>query len=286
MSDQYKKKTNPKLNRRKYQKSYRPFSFPWIYSIVLLLLIGAFVFAGYYIIEHREADVFQVPQSTEHVKISLQSETEYMESQETVEDWLVSREEDQQVSEQQNYAAVVESMTLEQKAAAYIMTTADELADISVAIQAGEQTKNRLQLYPVGGVHYTDHNFENADQLTAMLTNVKSYNPVPMRLAADEMMKTRVENIGSNLYDSGFQIDASGDTWYWVNEEGATDEQQQIDVRKCTTATEAITAFHEGADMVFIEKSLEIVYSEFLTAVQNGEIAEADLTARIEDGGF
>ncbi len=286
MSDQYKKKTNPKLNRRKYQKSYRPFSFPWIYSMFLLLLIGAFVFAGYYILEHNEVDAFQVPQSTEHVEISLQSETEYAESQETVDDWLASREEEQEVRAQENYATIVETMTLEQKAAAYIMTTADELADISVAIQAGEQTKKRLQLYPVGGIHYTDHNFENADQLTAMLTNVKSYNPVPLRLAADQMMKTRVENIGSNLYDSGFQIDASGDTWYWVNEEGSTGEQQPIDVRKCTTATEAITAFHEGADMVFVENSLEIVYSEFLKVVQDGEIAEADLTARIGDGGF
>ncbi len=82
--------------------------------------------------------------------------------------------------------ALMEGMTLEEKLWQMIFLTPDELTDTTGPTIAGDGTRAALQTYPVGGVVYFGDNIISTDQITAMLTNTRSYCKIPPFLGVDE----------------------------------------------------------------------------------------------------
>lgn len=84
----------------------------------------------------------------------------------------------------------VEALTLEEKAAQIFMVTPEQLTGVSVAVAAGDVTRQAVDNYPVGGIIYFRQNLQSPEQLEEMLSNVQSYTRerigVPMLLAIDE----------------------------------------------------------------------------------------------------
>jgi beta-N-acetylhexosaminidase len=70
-------------------------------------------------------------------------------------------------------AALLGSMTLEQKAAQMIVVTPEQLAGVDVALVAGERTDNALAEVPVGGLFYSGINMSGEDQIKSMVTNAR-----------------------------------------------------------------------------------------------------------------
>ena len=117
---------------------------------------------------------------------------------------------------EEQIAAYVESMSLEEKVAGLFIITPEQLTGVETAVQAGESTRDALRKYPVGGLVYFEKNIQSAGQLREMLANTVSYSRYPLFLGVDEEggLVARVaegldlENIGP-MEDIGASGDAS-----------------------------------------------------------------------------
>ncbi len=136
--------------------------------------------------------------------------------------------------------SIIDSMALEEKVAQLFIVTPESITGVDVVTQAGNQTKDALSEYPVGGIIYSAANFEDPDQTREMLSNTSSYIKefcsIEPFLAVDEeggsvtriasnsafgvkdvgpMADIKDENaaheagstIGSYLHDLGFNLD-------------------------------------------------------------------------------
>lgn len=81
--------------------------------------------------------------------------------------------------------AAIEVMPLENKVAGLFIVTPEAITGVSTAVQAGEGTKDALDMYPVGGLVYFSKNIQSEDQITEMLKNTHAYLP-SLFLAVDE----------------------------------------------------------------------------------------------------
>lgn len=78
------------------------------------------------------------------------------------------------------------TMSLEEKIYQMFMVTPESLTGVDVATAAGDQTKDAITKYPVGGIYYTSQNFEDATQTSDMIKNSQSYSKTPMFIAVSE----------------------------------------------------------------------------------------------------
>lgn len=74
---------------------------------------------------------------------------------------------------QEEIAACLASMTMEQKIANLFIVTPESITGVTTATQAGNGTRTALQEYAVGGIVYSTRNVQNADQFKTMITNTK-----------------------------------------------------------------------------------------------------------------
>ena len=75
---------------------------------------------------------------------------------------------------QEEIAAYIASMTMEQKIANLFIVTPESITGVTTATQAGEGTRAALGEYAVGGIVYSERNVQNADQFKTMITNTKN----------------------------------------------------------------------------------------------------------------
>jgi beta-N-acetylhexosaminidase len=78
------------------------------------------------------------------------------------------------------------SMTDREKFLQLIITTPETLTGVDAVNMAGETTKNAIESYPVGGIIYSDVNFEDVNQTKELLEKSQSFAKTPMFLAVDE----------------------------------------------------------------------------------------------------
>ena len=102
----------------------------------------------------------------------------------------------------------ISAMPLEDKVAGLFIITPEALTGVKTVIQAGDSTQEALNKYAVGGLIYFDHNIENKEQLTAMLSAVAPMSKYPIFLAVDEEGGT-VSRIANS--DSDIEVAAVGD---------------------------------------------------------------------------
>ncbi len=223
----------------------------------------------------------EVDSSENSLDVQLQSEVKEESAQQTLQELLEKEEQEDADFLEAQAQAYVDNMSLAEKVGAVFMVTADDLADISIAIQAGTQTKERIQQYPVGGIHYEEHNFDNAEQMTLMLNNTLVYSNVPILFAADSTMKVCVENTGNTLEGIGFQIDASEETWQLLDDGTSVALESVMNLVEYDGSKTAAELIEGGADMIYIDGAFEAVYQELLSDVQQGVISEEVITEHI-----
>ena len=67
-----------------------------------------------------------------------------------------------------------------------IIATPEVLTGVDAVNMAGETTRQALADYPVGGIIYSDTNFEDTEQTKELLAKSQSFAKIPMFLAVDE----------------------------------------------------------------------------------------------------
>ena len=67
-----------------------------------------------------------------------------------------------------------------------IITTPEVLTGVDEVNMAGETTQKAITDYPVGGIVYSDVNFEDLEQTKELLSKSQSFAKIPMFLAVDE----------------------------------------------------------------------------------------------------
>lgn len=98
--------------------------------------------------------------------------------------------------------AQIENMSLEEKVAQLFMVRPEDLTGVSVAVQAGDTTREALEQYPVSGMVYFSQNIESEDQLRTMIENTKSYSKYPLWIGVDEEGGSLVARVaGSGIMD-------------------------------------------------------------------------------------
>lgn len=67
-----------------------------------------------------------------------------------------------------------------------LIVTPETLTGVDVATVAGDATKEAIKTHPVGGIFYTQQNFEDTEQTTDLIKKSQSYANTPMFIAVNE----------------------------------------------------------------------------------------------------
>lgn len=114
-------------------------------------------------------------------------------------------------------AALLDSMTLEERIYQLFIVTQEQLTGASTVTQSGEITRQAIQKYPVGGIIYLAQNLVSREQCISMVSNIQSYSRIGLFIAVDEEGGT-VSRIGKNpsmgttFFPSMAEIGATEDT--------------------------------------------------------------------------
>lgn len=169
---------NQKDTRREERRRRRIRNQVIAYLVLVLLIIG--VFTGGY---------FGVRFLIEHIKLGNQqriiSGNQIVDTESGNNSGVIATPEDVVSSDeapvpdpvdplQEEIAAHISSMTLEQKVANLFIVTPESITGVTTATQAGDGTRSALGEYAVGGIVYSERNVQNADQFKTMITNTKN----------------------------------------------------------------------------------------------------------------
>lgn len=117
--------------------------------------------------------------------------------------------------------AIIEQMTLEEKAAQLFVVAPEALTGVDVATAAGDATRTAIDEYPVGGFVYFQNNIVSEGQFVEMVQNVQQYSlertGLPMYICVDEEGGTVARISGKGVIDvpyipSMYEIGSTGDT--------------------------------------------------------------------------
>lgn len=169
---------NQKDTRREERRRRRIRNQVIAYLVLVLLIIG--VFTGGY---------FGVRFLIEHIKLgnqqSIISGNQIVDTESGNNSGVIATPEEVVSSDevpvpdpvdplQEEIAAHISSMTLEQKVANLFIVTPESITGVTTATQAGDGTRSALGEYAVGGIVYSERNVQNADQFKTMITNTKN----------------------------------------------------------------------------------------------------------------
>lgn len=91
---------------------------------------------------------------------------------------------------EQQVSGKLASMTLEEKTAQLFIITPEALTDSSHVTQAGENTKEAIEAYPIGGIIYFSENIVSEEQVTEMIAAQQQYCTdrigLPLFISTDE----------------------------------------------------------------------------------------------------
>lgn len=156
--------------------------------VVLILVIVIVVTGGVFGVK---AVMRYVENYNNKVNEALQeAETNAAQEQETAA--VLTTDEEQQTQEpevqepdplDELVEALLKDMTLEEKVAGMFMVSPESITGVTKAVQAGDGTKTALTDNPVGGLLYTEKNYQSSDQFLKMLSNTRSYSKYPLFLA-------------------------------------------------------------------------------------------------------
>lgn len=174
----------------------------------------------------------------------------------------------------------IDSMNIETKVGQLFFITPEELTGIGIAVQAGETTKSMLKKYGVGGLVFTDQNFEVLDQMKLMVSNVKVYSNYPIFVAMDEDGAVRITNTNNTLEEVGFNIASIESELYLITDEGNESISAELNVVNLEDGT-ILELVSGDADIIVATDGFESAYNTLVTAVRNGDIEESFIEEKV-----
>lgn len=203
------------IDRREYRHRRRVRNQIIAYAVLVVILAGL-IAGGAIGVSRLVADMKDRKQAEE-----LQKQLEELSKSGEEQTIVEAPEESPEVLEETDYLDVIVNtsiaeMPLEDKVAGLFIVTPEALTDTDAVTRAGDTTKEKMRERAVGGLIYFSQNIQDADQLTEMLSNTKSFSKYPIFLAVDEEggSVSRVaesglaENVG-NMSDVGNSGDAA-----------------------------------------------------------------------------
>ncbi len=153
--------------------------------VTLVIVIGA-VTAGAVIgikaiIKHMNQYNDKVAEALQEAETNVEHETAVVESGTQEAETTDSQQESDPLDELVD--ALLQDMTLEEKVAGMFMVTPESITSVGKAVQAGEGTRTALAENPVGGLIYSEQNYQSDNQFLEMMTNTRSYSKYPLFLA-------------------------------------------------------------------------------------------------------
>lgn len=204
---------NDERERRELRRKRRVKNQIIAYAVLILILVG--LITGGIVGISKIISVIKDKKQAEELQRQLEELSDAEEEPPVVE----APEEPMEPEEEKDYLGeIVESsiseMPLKDKVAGLFMITPEALTGTDTVIRAGDTTREKLDECPVGGLIYFSKNIKDANQLTEMLQNTRSFSRYSIFLGVDEEggMVSRVaqnglaDNVG-NMADIG----AAGD---------------------------------------------------------------------------
>lgn len=136
-------------------------------EIVILILVGAYGFLKHQMSSSNKEK--SVVENTESVQEEEQEEQE--EATKTTEEST-----DQMSASEKSVEEKLETMSLEEKVAQLFILSPEALTGVDLVEQAGEQTKQAIENYPIGGLFYVSANMGSEKQIKKMLAGVQQYS--------------------------------------------------------------------------------------------------------------
>lgn len=206
---------NDERERRELRRKRRVKNQIIAYAVLVLILIG--LIAGGIVGISKIISVIKDKKQAEE----LQRQLEELSGEEEEPPVVEAPEEPMEPEEEKDYLGeIVESsiseMPLKDKVAGLFMITPEALTGTDTVIRAGDITREKLDECPVGGLIYFSRNIKDANQLTEMLQNTRSFSRYSIFLGVDEEggMVSRVaqnglaDNVG-NMADIGAAKDVA-----------------------------------------------------------------------------
>lgn len=100
------------------------------------------------------------------------------------------------------------TMSLDDKIYQMLTVTPEALTGVDIATIAGDTTKEALEKYPVGGIYYSEGNFEDEEQTKELISKTQSFAKTPMFIAVCD------EGGENSPLASKFNADTTGDSMY------------------------------------------------------------------------
>lgn len=205
-------------DRRAYRRRRRIRNQVIVYAVVLVFMVvvvGGCVFAGRSIIGAAKQKKLVEEQQR------LAEEQQKLLEEEEAHDVVIDTPEPIEEEPEEDYLgeivnAYISEMPLEDKIAGLFVVRPEVITGVSTVTQAGDGTREALNIYAVGGLVYFEKNILNKEQITEMLSNTFSMSKYPIFLAVDEEggSVSRVAGSGIDVVQVGDMaaIGEAGDT--------------------------------------------------------------------------
>lgn len=201
------------IDRREFRRKRRVRN-QVISYIVFFVLLAGIIAGAIFGVSHLLTKAKDKKQAEE-----LQKQLQELSEMETEPEVVEAPVESAEPEEEPDYLgqivdSYISEMPLEDKVAGLFMITPEALTGTDTVIKAGDTTREKLGENPVGGLIYFSKNIKDADQLTEMLQNTKSWSKYPIFLGVDEEggRVSRVADAGlADNVGSMAEIGASGD---------------------------------------------------------------------------
>ncbi len=175
-----KKSTSESRRKIRRRRQMRNQVLAYLLLVVIMFCIGL---GGYYGVR-KLADFFNEKRAETEARISENLATTPSVSEEeavistpdnieVVSEDSISEDTPEESSVDPDILAVIESLSVEEKAGALIMTTPEALTGVTAATQAGEGTKAALEKYPVGILIYDKDNWVDSEQFKTLISKTK-----------------------------------------------------------------------------------------------------------------
>ena len=180
MKKNNKKTTSESRRKIRRRRQMRNQVLAYLLLVVIMFCIGL---GGYYGVR-KLADFFNEKRAETEARISENLATTPLVSEEeaiistpdnidVVSEDSVPEDAPEESSVDPDILAAIESMSVEEKAGALIMTTPEALTGVTAATQAGEGTKAALEKYPVGILIYDKDNWVDSEQFKTLISKTK-----------------------------------------------------------------------------------------------------------------
>ena len=211
-NDAYEQETE----RREYRHRRRVRNQIIAYIVTAIIVIGLMIGAVFGI--KKLMSVVEDKKHAEELQQQLEELSEMEVEAPVIEAPAEEPEQEEQVEEKSYLDEIVDSciaeMPIEDKVAGLFVITPEALTDTTLAIRAGDTTKEKLGEYAVGGLIYFSENMQSAEQLREMLQNTRSYSKYPIFLGVDEeggdVSRVAKSGLADNVGKAA-DIGASGD---------------------------------------------------------------------------